>query len=68
LRAIAGYNEPDVLIRRDVLGEKIAPGFSYREVTIMRSLSEHVVATGSTPDRPRDNSVGSNGRKEDLKP
>ncbi|MFM9975739.1 MAG: ATP-grasp domain-containing protein [Beijerinckiaceae bacterium] len=40
LRAMAGYNEPDVLIRRDVLGEKIEPYFPYREITIMRSLHE----------------------------
>jgi carbamoyl-phosphate synthase large subunit len=44
LRAMAGYNEPDVLIRRDVLGETIEPNFPYREMTIMRGLLEHEVA------------------------
>jgi carbamoyl-phosphate synthase large subunit len=40
---MAGYNEPDVLIRRDVLGEKITPHFRYRELTIMRGLIEREV-------------------------
>jgi carbamoyl-phosphate synthase large subunit len=44
LRAIAGYNEPDTLIRRDVLGELIEPYFPYREMTIMRGLAEYVCA------------------------
>jgi carbamoyl-phosphate synthase large subunit len=44
LRALAGYNEPDILVRRDVLGEKIKPNFSYQEVLILRGLKENVVA------------------------
>lgn len=44
LRAMAGYNEPEVLIRREVLGEEVTPGFSYREGTILRSLVEHWIA------------------------
>ena len=40
LRAMAGYNEPDVLIRRDLFGEVIEPHFSYRAMTIMRGLCE----------------------------
>jgi len=40
VRAIAGYNEPDVLIRRDVLGEKIEPHFAYRETAVLRGLME----------------------------
>lgn len=47
LRAMAGYNEPDVLIRRDVLGEKIEVNFPYREITIMRSLMEHEIVERS---------------------
>lgn len=43
LRAMAGYNEPDILIRRDVLGETITPHFSYRELTVMRSLAEQEI-------------------------
>ena len=37
---MAGYNEPDVLIRRDVLGERIEPHFSYDSCVIMRGLQE----------------------------
>jgi carbamoyl-phosphate synthase large subunit len=40
LRAMVGYNEPDLLIRRDVLGEKIKTHFAYDECTIMRGLQE----------------------------
>ena len=40
LRAMAGYSEPDILIRRDVFGEAIEPGFAYEEMTILRGLSE----------------------------
>ena len=43
LRAMAGYNEPDILIRRDVLGERIEPGFAYREGVILRSLQETMI-------------------------
>lgn len=45
LRAMAGYNEPDVLIRRDVLGQQISTHFPYREMTIMRSLHENIIET-----------------------
>ena len=40
LRAMAGYNEPDVLIRREVLGEEIEPRFAYDSCVIVRGLSE----------------------------
>ena len=40
LRAMAGYNEPDVLIRRHVLNEAIEPHFAYRSGVILRGLSE----------------------------
>lgn len=40
LRAMVGYNEPDVLIRRHLLGEEIPRHFPYREATIARSLAE----------------------------
>lgn len=41
LRAMAGYNEPDTLVRRDVFGQEIAPHFPYREMMILRGLEEH---------------------------
>jgi carbamoyl-phosphate synthase large subunit len=40
LRAMVGFNEPDVLIRKHVLGEPVEPRFAYREGTIMRGLEE----------------------------
>jgi carbamoyl-phosphate synthase large subunit len=40
LRAMAGYNEPDILIRRDVFGEKVPLRFPYREMMILRGLRE----------------------------
>jgi carbamoyl-phosphate synthase large subunit len=43
LRALAGYNEPEVLIRRDVLGENVAPYFAFHDMTILRGLEEMVV-------------------------
>lgn len=43
VRAMAGYNEPDVLIRRHLLGEVIPERFPYRPATVLRSLREWVV-------------------------
>ena len=31
IRALAGYNEPDLLLRREVLGESVEPFFAYDE-------------------------------------
>lgn len=39
-RAMVGYNEPDVLIRRHLLNERIVPRFPYRSGVIMRGLEE----------------------------
>jgi carbamoyl-phosphate synthase large subunit len=44
LRAMVGYNEPDVLIRHHVLGEPIEPDFAYAEGTILRGLCETYVS------------------------
>jgi len=43
LRALAGFNEPDILIRHHVLGEEIKARFPYREGVIMRHLEEAFV-------------------------
>jgi carbamoyl-phosphate synthase large subunit len=43
LRAMVGYNEPDILVRRHLLGAEIAPHFEYGSGVIMRSLSETLV-------------------------
>jgi carbamoyl-phosphate synthase large subunit len=40
IRAMTGYNEPDVLIRRHLLGETIQPRFPYRDALILRGLTE----------------------------
>lgn len=50
LRAMVGYNEPDVLLRRHVLGETVTPRFAYRSARIHRSLIEHFV-----PEEPATN-------------
>ena len=39
LRAMVGYNEPDILIRKHVLGEDI-PNMEYKKGVIVRGLSE----------------------------
>jgi carbamoyl-phosphate synthase large subunit len=44
LRAMVDYNEPDVLIRRHCLGERIEAGFPYREGVILRGLEETLIA------------------------
>jgi carbamoyl-phosphate synthase large subunit len=43
LRAMVGYNEPDVLVRKHLLGEEIEPHFTYRHGVIVRSLEETMI-------------------------
>ena len=43
LRAMVGYNEPDILIREKILGEEIVPDFSYRSGYIARGLLESYI-------------------------
>jgi carbamoyl-phosphate synthase large subunit len=43
LRAMAGYNEPDTLIRKHLLGEDITPHFQYKSGFIMRGLHEEFI-------------------------
>jgi carbamoyl-phosphate synthase large subunit len=49
LRAMAGFNEPDVLIRRHVLHEIIETRFAYRSGVILRGLSEVFVDSQNLP-------------------
>jgi carbamoyl-phosphate synthase large subunit len=49
VRAMVGYNEPDVLIRRHLLGEEIPLHFAYGSGTVMRSLAETLVASTDFP-------------------
>lgn len=39
LRALAGYNEPDILIRKHILGEEVT-NINYKKGVIVRGLSE----------------------------
>ncbi len=39
-RAMVGYNEPDIMIRKHLLGETIEPHFPYKEGHILRGLDE----------------------------
>ncbi|MBQ6505531.1 MAG: ATP-grasp domain-containing protein [Flexilinea sp.] len=43
-RAMVGYNEPDIMIRKYLLGETIEPHFAYKEGYIMRGLDETFIA------------------------
>jgi len=38
-----GYNEPDVLIRKHLLGETITPRFHYDSGVVMRTIAEHLI-------------------------
>ncbi len=40
IRAMLGFNEPDILIRKHLLHETIEPGFEYRYATVLRGLRE----------------------------
>ena len=43
IRAIVGYNEPDILLRRHLLNDRsIEPDFEYSEALILRNLVEVV--------------------------
>jgi carbamoyl-phosphate synthase large subunit len=53
LRAMVGYNEPDVLVRRHLLGERIEPRFPYESRRIHRSLLESFVPDGPAPSWER---------------
>ena len=43
LRAMVGYNEPDILIRKHLFGENVEQNFAYRESLILRGLFEYEV-------------------------
>jgi carbamoyl-phosphate synthase large subunit len=40
IRAMVGYNEPDILIRKHVFGENIKTDFLYEEALVLRGLVE----------------------------
>jgi len=43
LRAMMGFNEPDILIRKHLFGEHIEVDFGYREGFVSRTLQESIV-------------------------
>jgi len=46
-RAMVGFNEPDLLLRKHILGERIEKNFRFRSGVIMRGLAERLI----DPDR-----------------
>ncbi len=48
LRALAGFNEPGIMIRKYLLQEKIETHFPYAEKLILRTLKEVIVAETGT--------------------
>jgi carbamoyl-phosphate synthase large subunit len=49
LRAMVGFNEPELLIRKHVLGEYVEPRFPYQEGVIMRGLEETFIQNSQYP-------------------
>ena len=49
LRAMVGYNEPDLLIRKHVLGEEMSLRFNYQSGRIVRGLSEVLLSEKEIP-------------------
>lgn len=45
LRAMNGYNEPDILLRKHIFGETIEEDFKFKESMILRHISETEVPT-----------------------
>lgn len=43
LRAMVGFNEPEILIRKHILNETIIPNFDFKEGTILRYIAEKFV-------------------------
>lgn len=43
IRAMMGYNEPDILIRKHLLNEDIETDFAYEEGVVLRGLTEYRV-------------------------
>jgi carbamoyl-phosphate synthase large subunit len=43
LRALAGYNEPEIMIRKHILNETVEPRFAYKSCYIGRGLEESII-------------------------
>jgi carbamoyl-phosphate synthase large subunit len=44
IRAMVGYNEPDILLRTHFCNDKIAPRFAYDHRIIIRNIAETIIA------------------------
>jgi len=49
IRAMMGYNEPDTLVRKHILGEDIQTDFAFEEGMILRSLVETALPNTPAP-------------------
>jgi len=52
LRAMAGFNEPDILIRRHIIEQPVEARFSYRTGVVTRRLQEHFTPTDNDDSLP----------------
>jgi carbamoyl-phosphate synthase large subunit len=50
LRAMMGYNEPDILMRRHLMGEAIEIRFPYKSGHIVRHLAESILPDQTAPN------------------
>jgi carbamoyl-phosphate synthase large subunit len=50
IRAMVGYNEPDVLLRKHLAGETIKEDFSYGTGTVLRGLTEYLISQNEVPN------------------
>lgn len=50
IRAMVGFNEPDLLLRRHLLGEALTVRFPYEPALVLRSLTEDIVADREAAD------------------
>ena len=50
IRAMVGFNEPDLLLRHHLLGEELEVRFGYQSALVLRSLTEDIVADRDAVD------------------
>ena len=47
IRAMMGFNEPEILINSNILGKKIKQRFPYKTGSVIRTLKETVIENSS---------------------
>ena len=47
IRALMGYNEPDILLKKHLMKEEVRQDFPYKEGLVLRTLSEEIVDNGN---------------------